>query len=74
MVTRQRVEQGRDLARNARAHQDMIHAREHRTVQRGGVRQLHLGEQVDADDALVPLLGEEDLRECCEHGDQLARA
>ncbi len=49
LVLRQRVERRRDLARDAGAHEHVVHAGEHRAVERGEVRHLDLGQQVDAD-------------------------
>jgi len=66
------VEQVRDLARDARADQDDVHAREHRSVdrRRGGRRELL--REVDPDEAAVALLGEPDLDEAADDGQLVA--
>ena len=52
---------------NARAHQHVVHAGEHGAVERRQGGQLDLGEQVDADQAVVPLLREPHLDERRQH-------
>jgi hypothetical protein len=69
-VVRQLIEDAGDLHGNARAHQHVIDARQHRAVQRGEVRQLHLLEQVDAHQSGVSCLREIHLGEVAQH-DQL---
>ena len=58
-----RVQYARDLERDARAHQDVANAREHRAVDRDEVRRLDLLEVVDPDRVGVAFAGEEDLHE-----------
>ncbi len=55
LVARQGVEHHRDLARDAGPHEHVVHPGQHRAVEEGQVRHLDLGEQVDADGALVAL-------------------
>ena len=53
-VVRQLIEDAGDLHGNARAHQHVIDARQHRAVERGHGRHLNLLQQIEADDALMP--------------------
>ncbi len=59
----QRIDGARDLQRDARAHQDVVHAREQGPVDGGEVRDLDLLEVVDADRVAVALAGQPDLDE-----------
>ena len=70
----QSVEHAGNLSGDARAHQDVAHAREHGSVDGGEVGQLHLFEEVDADGIGVAFAGEEDLHEVGDHAelDELA--
>ena len=70
----ERVEHPGNLARDAGAHEDVVHAGEHRAVERGEVGELDLREEVDADRPVVPFLGEAHLDERGEHRELLARA
>jgi len=63
LVVDVRVQYSRDLERDARPHQDVAHAGEHRAVDRDEVRRLDLLEIVDPDRVGVALPGEEDLHE-----------
>ncbi len=65
------VEQLRDVSRDAGAHEHDVDTGEHRAV--GAVRRRHLDllEVVHADDAVVALLGEEDLDEVGDDGEPL---
>jgi hypothetical protein len=54
----ERVEQARDLGRDTRAHQHVVHPRQHRAVGRRGGGQLDLLQVVDADRATLTLLGQ----------------
>ena len=62
------IEQGGDAGRDAGPHEDVIHAAEHRAVDRGGRGQLDLLQVVDAHRPVVPLLGQEHLGEIGRHG------
>ena len=68
LMLQQLVDGGGNLARDARAHQHVIHSREHRAVEQWEVGALDLGEQVDAHQAVEPLPGEVDLHEGREDG------
>ena len=68
----ERVECARDLARDACSHQHVVHAGQHRAVQRGERRHLNLGEQVDAYDAIVTFLGQVHFHEVRGDRDPLA--
>ena len=46
------------MSGDAGPHQDVVDAGENRTTQRGGRRELDLGEEIDSDEAVVPHLGE----------------
>ena len=59
----ERVEGAGDLAWNAGAHEDDVHAREHRPVECGQIRHLHLREQIDPDSALMSVFRQPDLDE-----------
>ena len=63
LVPHESIEEPGDLARDARAHEHVIHAREQRAIEDGRRRQLHLLEKVDSDAAAVPFFREEHLRE-----------
>ena len=72
LMLEQLVDGGGDLARDARAHQHVVHSGEHRTIEQWEVGELDLGEQVDAHQPVVPLTGEVDLDEGREDGQGLA--
>ena len=59
----QPVEHARNGARNARPHEDVSHARQHRAEERRHGRKLDLLEVVDPHGGAVPLASEEDLDE-----------
>ena len=67
------VQRARDLARDARAHQDVVDTREQCAIERRQIRHLHLGQQVHADHAVMPFLGERDFDERRQHGQPFAR-
>ena len=67
LVIRERVERAGDLARNAGTHEHVVHAGEHRPIQRCEVGHLHLGEQIDSNHSVVPFFGQPDLHEIREH-------
>ena len=69
----ERIEHAGNLARYACAHQHVVHAGEHRAVQRCEVRHLHLRQQVDPDHAVVALLREPHLDEVGQHRHLLSR-
>ena len=74
LAGRERAQQLRHLARDAGAHQHVVDAAEHRAEQGRGGGQLDLLEAVDADDAVVALLGQPHLGEVADHGELLAGA
>ena len=63
LVAGQLVEQRRDVARDAGAHQHDVDAGEHRAVRRRRRGHLHLLQVVDPDRPVVALLGQPDLDE-----------
>ena len=63
LATAQPIEDGGDLARDPRPHDHEVDAGQHRAVEARQHRDLDLGQQVDADRPVVPLLGEEHLDE-----------
>ena len=69
LVPREAVQKGRDLRRDARPHEHVVDAPEHRAVEHRRRRHLDLLEEVDADDAVVPLLGEPHLGERGDDGE-----
>ena len=64
-AARQPVQHAGNGARNARAHQHIIHARKHRAENRGQRWELDFFQKVDADQAGVTFLGEKNFREIC---------
>ena len=52
-MRREGVQNAGNMQRNARPHQHIAHAGQHRAVDRGKVRHLHLLEEVDAHGILV---------------------
>ena len=68
-MARERVEQARQLVRASGSRDDEVDAREHCTVDRGGDRQPDLAQHVDADHAVMMVLGAHHLGECRHHGE-----
>jgi hypothetical protein len=71
LVARERVEQAWHLVGAPGSRQDDVDAREHRAVDRGGDRQRDLAQHVDADRAVVMVLGARHLREGRRHRELL---
>ena len=71
-MLRERVEHTGNLSRDACAHEHIVHPREHRAIERRQIGHLHLGQQVDADHAVMAVLREPHLNEVREHRDLLA--
>ncbi len=61
LVVHEAIEDTGNSRRNPRAHQDVIHARQHRAVDLGQVGNLDLLQIVDAYGMLMSLMGQEDL-------------
>ena len=70
---RQRVEHSGNLAGDSGAHEHNVHAGEHRSIERGEVRHLHFGEQVDPDRISMSFFGQPDFGESGQDCDLLAR-
>jgi hypothetical protein len=70
-VLGERVQGPGNLARNTGTHEHIVHAGEHRAVERCEIGHLYLREQVDAHRARLAVLREEDLDEVRENRDSL---
>ena len=68
--SRQPVEHAGDGARDARAHQHIIHAREHRAENRRQRGELDFFQKVDADRSVMSLFGKKYFREIGRHGER----
>ena len=67
LAPRQLIQQAGNGHGNARAHQHIIHAREHRAKERGQRGELDLLQVIDADQSGVTFLGQEHFREVGQH-------
>ena len=68
LALRELVHHAGNRARNARAHQHVIHAGEHRAENRGQGGQLDFFQEVDADESGVAFLREKHFHEIRQHG------
>ena len=66
-AVRQPVQRAGNGARNAGAHEHVIHVGEHRAVKRGQGGQLDFFEKIDADQSVVAFLGQEHFHEVGHH-------
>ncbi|MCY0957545.1 hypothetical protein [Streptomyces sp. H27-H5] len=72
-AARQPRGEGRDLTGDSRAHEHVVDACQDRAEHRGGGGELDLLQVVDADEAIVSLLGQPDLDEVAEDGEYVRR-
>ena len=74
-MRRKGVQHAGDVQRNARAHQHVAHAGQHRAIDRRQVRHLHLLKKIDAHGILVAFPGQKNLDKVAHHAqlDHLAQ-